>query len=327
MKTALICGISGQDGAYLAQLLLSKNYTVFGTSRDIDLANWSSLKYLGIYEKVNLVSMSPVDFRSVLEVFNKSNPDEVYYLAGQSSVALSFEQPVETIQSIVLGTLNMLEACKMMHKEIKLYNAGSSECFGDINEKLADEQTRFHPQSPYAVGKSSSYWLVANYRASYNIFACTGILFNHESPLRPIRFVTQKIVKTAHRIANGSDEKLILGRLDIVRDWGWAPDYVEAMWLMLQQQKPEDLVIATGESNSLEQFVDEVFKYYKLNWKDYVIQDEKYFRPSELKISKANPSLALKKINWKAKKGLKEIAFLMCESLLDREKVYDEISK
>jgi len=327
MKTALICGISGQDGAYLAQLLLSKNYTVFGTSRDIDLANWSSLKYLGIYEKVNLVSMSPVDFRSVLEVFNKSNPDEVYYLAGQSSVALSFEQPVETIQSIVLGTLNMLEACKMSHKKIKLYNAGSSECFGDINETRANEATSFSPQSPYAVGKSTSYWLVANYRASYNIFACTGILFNHESPLRPIRFVTQKIVKTAHRIANGSDEKLILGRLDIVRDWGWAPDYVEAMWLILQQQKPEDLVIATGESNSLEQFVDEVFKYYKLNWKDYVIQDEKYFRPSELKISKANPSLALKKINWKAKKGLKEIAFLMCESLLDREKVYDEISK
>jgi GDPmannose 4,6-dehydratase len=315
MKTALICGISGQDGAYLAELLLKKNYTVFGTSRDIEIANWNSLKILGIYEKVNLISMSPVDFRSVLEVFNKTLPDEVYYLAGQSSVALSFEQPVETIQSIVLGTLNMLEACKLSVKNIKLYNAGSSECFGDIDEKLADEQTRFNPQSPYAVGKSTAYWLVANYRDSYNIFACTGILFNHESPLRPLRFVTQKIVKTAYRISKGSEEKLILGRLDIIRDWGWAPEYVEAMWLMLQEEKPEDLVIATGQSYSLEHFVDEVFKYYNLNWKDFVIQDEKYFRPSELKISKANPSLALKKINWKATKGLKEIAFLMCQSI------------
>uniref|UniRef100_UPI004048631F GDP-mannose 4,6-dehydratase n=1 Tax=Algoriphagus sp. TaxID=1872435 RepID=UPI004048631F len=315
MKTALICGISGQDGAYLAELLLKKNYTVFGTSRDIEIANWNSLRTLGIYDKVNLISMSPVDFRSVLEVFNKSQPDEVYYLAGQSSVALSFEQPVETIQSIVLGTLNMLEACKLSVKNIKLYNAGSSECFGDIDEKLADEQTRFHPQSPYAVGKSTAYWLVANYRDSYNLFACTGILFNHESPLRPSRFVTQKIVKAAYRIANGSDEKLILGRLDIIRDWGWAPEYVEAMWLMLQQDKPEDLVIATGQSYSLEHFVDEVFKYYNLNWKDFVIQDKKYFRPSELKISKANPSLALKNINWKAKKDLKEIAVLMCQSI------------
>jgi GDPmannose 4,6-dehydratase len=257
--------------------------------------------------------MSPVDFRSVLEVFNKSQPDEVYYLAGQSSVALSFEQPVETIQSIVLGTLNMLEACKLSVKNIKLYNAGSSECFGDIEEKFADEQTRFHPQSPYAVGKSTAYWLVANYRDSYNVFACTGILFNHESPLRPLRFVTQKIVKTAYRIANGSEEKLILGRLDIIRDWGWAPDYVEAMWLMLQQESANDYVIATGESHSLEEFVDAVFKYFGLNWKDYVVQDEKFFRPSELSISKANPSLALEKLNWKATKKLNEIAVLMCK--------------
>ena len=314
MKTALICGISGQDGAYLAQLLLSKNYTVFGTSRDIELANWSSLTYLGIYEKVNLLSMSPVDFRSVLEVFNKCNPDEVYYLAGQSSVALSFEQPVETIQSIVLGTLNMLEACKLSAKKVKLYNAGSSECFGDIADNLADEKTKFHPQSPYAVGKSTSYWLVANYRDSYNLFACTGILFNHESPLRPVRFVTQKIVQTARRIANGSDEKLILGRLDIVRDWGWAPDYVEAMWLMLQKEVPEDFVIATGESNSLEYFVSEVFNNFGLNWKDFVVQDKKYFRPSELQISRANPAKALRELKWKASKDLKAITALLCET-------------
>lgn len=313
MKSALICGISGQDGAYLAKFLLERNYIVYGTSRDIELANWNSLKYLNIYNKVNLLSMSPTDFRSVLDVFNKCKPDEVYFLAGQSSVGLSFEQPVETIQSFVLGTLNMLEACRSSAKIVKLYNAGSSECFGDILESFADEKTRFHPQSPYAVGKSTSFWLVSNYRNSYNLFACTGILFNHESPLRPMRFVTQKIVSTAYRIANGSNEKLFLGRLDIYRDWGWAPDYVEAMWLMLQQESANDYVIATGESHSLEEFVDAVFKYFGLNWKEYVVQDENFFRPSELSISKANPSLALEKLNWKATKKLNEIAVLMCK--------------
>lgn len=313
MKTALICGISGQDGAYLTKFLLSKNYKVYGTSRDIELANWGSLKLLGIYEDVTLLSMSPVDFRSVLDVFNKCNPDEVYYLAGQSSVALSFDQPVETIQSIVLGTLNMLEACKLLDKKIKLYNAGSSECFGDISDTSANETTGFNPQSPYAIGKATSYWLVSNYRHSYNIFACTGILFNHESPLRPLRFVTQKIVRAARKIANGSGEKLVLGRLDIIRDWGWAPDYVEAMWLMLQQTIPNDFVIATGESYSLEHFVSEVFNYFGLNWKEYVIQDSKYFRPSELLMSHADPSKAFHELNWKATKRLKEIAVLLCE--------------
>ena len=313
MKTALICGISGQDGAYLAQLLLSKNYAVYGTSRDIYVANWNSLKLLGIYDKVNLVSMSPVDFRSVLEVFNKCKPDEVYYLAGQTSVALSFEQPVETIQSIVLGTLNMLEACKMSHKKIKLYNAGSSECFGDIKETPANEETSFSPQSPYAVGKASSYWLVSNYRNAYNLFACTGILFNHESPLRPARFVTQKIVQTAIRIAGGSDEKLTLGRLDIIRDWGWAPDYVDAMWRMLQEPESTDFVIATGQSCSLEYFVSKVFMYFNLDWKDHVLQDSKFFRPSELKISRADPSKAMKLLNWKATKNIEEVIALMCE--------------
>lgn len=313
MKTALICGISGQDGAYLAKFLLAKNYIVYGTSRDIELANWSSLQKIGIYEDVNLLSMSPVDFRSVLQVFSQCNPDEVYYLAGQSSVALSFEQPVETIQSIVLGTLNMLEACKMAHKKIKLYNAGSSECFGDIDDKLASETTRFNPQSPYAVGKASSYWLVSNYRNAYDLFACTGILFNHESPLRPVRFVTQKIVQTARRIANGSDEKLTLGRLDIIRDWGWAPDYVDAMWRMLQESEPLDFVIATGKSNTLEYFVSEVFSHFNLDWKKYVVQDSKFLRPSELKISRADPSLASRILNWKATKSVKEIATLMCE--------------
>ena len=313
MKKALICGISGQDGSYLAKLLIEKKYEVHGTSRDIDLANWSNLNELGIYKDVLLHSMSPTDFKSVLDVFTKCTPDEVYFLASQSSVALSFEQPSETIQSSVIGTLNILEACKLSKKKIKLYNAGSSECFGNISDKIANENTAFKPKSPYAVGKSSSYWLVSNYRDSYNLFACTGILFNHESPLRPTRFVTQKIIQTAKRIANGSNEKLSLGRLDIERDWGWAPEYVEAMWKMLQLDRPADFVIATGETNSLEYFVNEVFNFHKLNWKNYVIQDPKFLRPSELKISRADPSKANRELNWNPKIKLKDTIKLLCE--------------
>jgi GDPmannose 4,6-dehydratase len=193
-KVALICGVSGQDGSYLAALLLSKGYSVFGTSRDVQGSGFSNLHQLGIQERVQYISMVPEDFRSVLVALRKSKPDEIYYLAGQSSVGLSFEQPAETIQSITLGTLNMLEGCRMMDKQIKLYHAGSGECFGDTQGKPADEKTPFYPMSPYAVAKSSAYWLVNNYRDAYDLFACTGILFNHESPLRPERFVTQKII-------------------------------------------------------------------------------------------------------------------------------------
>jgi len=312
MKSALICGITSQDGAYLAELLLSKGYRVFGTSRDIESGNWASLKELGVYEKVELLSLSPVDFKSVLEAFHKSKPDEVYFLAGQSSVALSFEQPAETIQSIVLGTLNMLEACRLF-PGVKLYNSGSSECFGDTNNGFADEMTNFNPQSPYAIGKSSSFWLISNYRKAYGIYACTGILFNHESPYRPARFVTKKIVQAARDIANGSQEKLIIGNLSITRDWGWAPEYVEAMWLMLQQGVPEDFVIATGTSNTLLDFVSLAFQYYGLDWQDYVIQDPKFFRPIEHLVSRSNPKKAKTILGWEAKKGLKDIVTLLCE--------------
>ena len=312
MKSALICGISGQDGAYLAQLLLSKGYRVFGTSRDVESGNWASLKELGIYEQVELLSLSPVDYKSVLDAFYKSKPDEVYFLAGQSSVALSFDQPVDTMKSIVLGTLNMLEACRLF-PAVKLYNAGSSECFGDTNNGMADETTNFNPQSPYAIGKSSSFWLVTNYRKAYDIYACTGILFNHESPFRPARFVTKKIVQAARDIASGSGEKLILGNLSIIRDWGWAPEYVEAMWLMLQQAEPDDFVIATGQSHALADFVSLVFQYYGLNWEEHVIQDSKYFRPIEHLVSRSNPEKAKSILGWEAEKGLKDIVTLLCE--------------
>jgi GDPmannose 4,6-dehydratase len=237
-----------------------------------------------------------------------SNPDEVYYLAGQSSVGLSFEQPAETIQSVVIGTLNILEAIRMADKDIRLYNAGSSECFGDTHGQPANELTPFHPRSPYAVAKASAYWLVNNYREAYNIYACTGILFNHESPLRPVRFVTQKIISTAIRIAAGSNEKLILGRMDISRDWGWAPEYVDAMWRMLQLDRPEDFVIGTGETFTLEVFVSHAFKVLGLDWNDYVIQSEELFRPTDILVSCADVSKAKEKLNWKARiKGVEVI--------------------
>lgn len=312
-KIALVCGVSGQDGAYLAKLLLTKGYEVWGTSRDVQGSSFGNLITLGIKSQVKFLSMIPEDFRSVFMAIKKSNADEVYYLAGQSSVGLSFEQPAETIQSISIGTLNILEACRMADREIKLYHAGSSECFGDTNGQAANERTVFHPRSPYAVAKTSAYWLVDNYREAYNLWACTGILFNHESPLRPNRFVTQKIISTAKRIQSGSKEKLVLGRLDISRDWGWAPEYVEAMWLMLQQNKPEDYVIATGETNTLEHFVEYTFEKLGLNYKDFVTKDQSFMRPTDLQIGKADPSKAKNKLNWEAQYKMKSVIDLMLE--------------
>jgi GDPmannose 4,6-dehydratase len=306
-KTALICGISGQDGSYLARLLLEKGYRVWGTSRDSQGSTLANLKSLKIVDRVALVSMVPEDFRSVFVAIEKSSPDEIYYLAGQSSVGLSFEQPAETIESSVMGTLNLLEAVRMSNRRIRLYHAGSSECFGDTNGVAANEETPFNPRSPYAVAKSSSCWLVNNYREAYGLFACTGMLFNHESPLRPARFVTQKIVQAAKRIGCGSEEKLTLGRLDICRDWGWAPEYVDAMWRMLQLPAPEDFVIATGRTTSLQQFVDLAFQSLNLDWKQHVIQSEEYMRPTELQTSVANPRKAKEKLGWSAKVFLPEI--------------------
>ena len=306
-KVALICGISGQDGSWLAKFLIAKGYEVWGTSRDAQGNSFSNLVRIGIRDRVNELSMVPEDFRSVFMVLKKITPDEVYFLTGQSSVSLSFEQPAETIESIVLGTLNILEACRMVEYPVKLYNASSSECFGDTDGIPSTEKTPFHPRSPYAVAKASAFWLVDNYREAYGLFSCSGILFNHESQLRPERFVTQKIISAARRIANGSVEKLLLGRLDIVRDWGWAPEYVEAMWLMLQQQSPDDYVIATGHSHSLESFASIAFATFGLEWQEHVEQNQEFFRPTDLMVSRAEPSKAELKLGWKARYGLCEI--------------------
>jgi GDPmannose 4,6-dehydratase len=246
-----------------------------------------------------------------LTTLTRSMPDEVYFLAGQSSVGLSFEQPVETLESITTGTLNMLEAIRFLGGRIKLYHASSSECFGDVGQTPANESTPFRPRSPYAVAKASAHWMVANYREAYGLFACSGILFNHESPIRPARFVTRKIVDSAVRIANGSDERLVLGRLDIFRDWGWAPEYVDAMWRMLQQETAVDYVIATGFSVSLESFVKEVFSNVGLDWRDHVESDQQLFRPTDIAWSQGDASLASKGLGWEAKTKMPHLAKLL----------------
>lgn len=299
MKKALICGVSGQDGAYLASLLLSKGYQVWGTSRDAQVANFSNLARLGILDRVNVLSMAQNDFRSVLNTLSQSEPEEVYFLSGQSSVGLSFEQPAESIESMTLGALNLLEAIRFLGRPVRLYHASSSESFGDVAlGTLADELTPFRPRSPYGVAKASAHWLVTNYREAYGLYCCNGILFNHESPLRPARFVTRKIVMAASRIASGSGERLTLGRLNIARDWGWAPDFVDAMWRMLQQDRPDDYVIATGEAHTLETFVAMVFEQLGLNWLDHVDTDPALFRPSEILRSVGDPSKAARVLNW-----------------------------
>ena len=318
-KKALICGVSGQDGSYLARVLLDQDYEVYGTSRDAQVSSFNGLNVLGIKDQVSLESVSLIDFRSVLQAVMKIQPDEIYNLAGQSSVGLSFQQPVETLESIAQGTLNLLEAIRFTGRPIKFYNAGSSECFGDTNQAPADENTPFRPRSPYAVAKAAAFWEVANYREAYGLYACSGMLFNHESPLRPERFVTRKIVAAAVRISAGSPEKLQLGNVTIQRDWGWAPEYVRAMWLMLQQEKPDDYVIATGESHTLEQFVESAFGCVGLNWRDYVVIDPELLRPTDITVGRANPTKALEHLKWQSRYKMPDVVRMMIAAELGEQ--------
>jgi GDPmannose 4,6-dehydratase len=314
MRTALITGVSGQDGAYLAKLLLSKGYKVWGTSRDAQMVSFRNLDRLKIREELRLESVALNDFRSVIQVLFKTQPDEIYNLAGQSSVGLSFEQPVETQDSIYLGTLNLLEAIRFTGKQIRLYNASSSECFGELKDEAATEDSPFRPRSPYAVAKAAAFWQVANYREAYKIFACSGILFNHESPLRPERFVTKKIVSAARRIGRGEQRELRLGNIDVYRDWGWAPEYVHAMYLMLQQEKPDDYVIATGNSRPLRDFVEAAFRHVGLDWEKYTVIDKSLFRPTDLHMGRANPSKAASQLGWQATCQMEDVARMMVEA-------------
>lgn len=306
-KRALIFGISGQDGAYLSQLLLGKGYEVHGTSRDAEMSTFKNLAALDLREKISAHSAAPTDFRSTWQAVSRVRPYEIYDLSGQSSVGLSFQQPAETMESITIGTLNILEAMRFADWPVRLYSAGSGECFGDTGGQAANECTAFHPRSPYAVAKSAAFWEIANYRDAYDLFACSGILFNHESPLRPERFVTRKIVAAAARIGRGSTEKLTLGDLSVRRDWGWAPDYVEAMWLMLQQDRPADFVIATGQHHALEDFVAETFRFFEIDWRDHVEIDKGLFRPSEIPCGFGAPRKADQELGWHAKATMHEV--------------------
>jgi GDPmannose 4,6-dehydratase len=313
-KRVLICGISGQDGTYLAKLLLDRGYEVWGSSRDAELATFDNLRRLGIYESVRLVSLNLRDVGSVLGLLRRVRPDEIFSLAGQSSVGLSFEQPVETIESIALGALSLLEAIRLSDLDIRLYNAGSTECFGDTGNVVANEKSPLHPCSPYAVAKASAFWTVANYRQAYGMFACTGILSNHDSPLRPRRFVTRKIVHAVASIALGRDVRLSLGNLNIERDWGWAPEYVEAIAAMLNQPTPTDYIIATGSSYTLQEFMETAFELAGKDWCAYVTIDESLMRPTDILRNKVDPSKAASGLGWKAKMGMREVVSMMLES-------------
>jgi len=317
MKKALIAGVTGQDGAYLARFLLEKGYEVVGSSRDAQMSNVRNLVRLGISDKVRLESMAMNDFRSVLQLVHRIKPDEIYNLAGQSSVALSFDQPVETLESIMLATINLMEVIRFLGLPIRFYNAGSGECFGNTLAKAADEETPFRPRSPYAVAKAAAFWQVANYREAYGLFACTGILFNHESPLRPERFVTKKIIAAACRIAGGSEERLRLGNTTVHRDWGWAPEYVDAMWRMLQQERAEDFVIATGESHSLAEFAENAFRYFGLDWQEHTDIDSSIFRPTDIPYSCGDAHKADALLVWNAQFGMPEVVRKMIEAELE----------
>lgn len=316
MKTALITGIGGQDGSYLAAHLLAEGYKVVGTSRDAGADRFDGLRALGIRDKITIRSMSLVDFRSTIKVVAEEAPDEIYNLAGQTSVFVSFEQPVETFESIVVGVVNLLEAIRILKAPIRLYNAGSSEMFGNTGITPATEETSIKPRSPYGIAKATGFWQVAQYREAYSLHTCTGILFNHESPLRPERFVTQKIVAAACRIAAGQQQTLTLGDLTVQRDWGWAPEYVVAMHRMLQQEQPEDLVIATGRTHSLEKFVAAAFSAVGLRWRAYVRHDERLVRPTELACGRADPARAREKLGWQARYQMPDVARMMVEARL-----------
>lgn len=314
MKTALITGVTGQDGSYLAELLLEKGYSVHGIIRRSSSFNTSRID--SIFHRLHLHYGDLTDANSLRHIVQESKPDEVYNLGAQSHVRASFDIPVYTGMATGLGALNMLEAVKD-YGHAKFYQASSSELFGKVKEIPQDELTPFHPRSPYGIAKQFAYWSTVNYREAYGLFACNGILFNHESPRRGETFVTQKIVKAAVQISRGKQEYLTLGNLDARRDWGYAGDYVEAMWLMLQQPKPDDYVIATGETHSIREFLEIAFKSVHIDrWQDHVKIDPKYFRPTEVDILLGDASKAKMKLGWQPKVKFEAlIRYMIAEEL------------
>jgi len=312
MKTALVTGVTGQDGSYLAEFLLSQGYRVIGMVRRTSTINYDRLRH--IQDKIELVQGDLLDQMSLIGILQEYRPQEVYNLAAQSFVPTSFTQPVLTGEYTALGVTRMLEAIRIVDPSTRFYQASSSEMFGKVMEVPQRESTPFYPRSPYGVAKIYGHWITVNYRESYNIFGSSGILFNHESPRRGLEFVTHKITHAVARIKLGQVHELRLGNLEARRDWGYAGDYVRAMWLMLQQETPDDYVIATGETHSVQQFVEEAFGYADLDWRKYVVQDPKFYRPAEVDLLVGDPSKAGRKLGWEPTVDFRTLVRLMVDA-------------
>ena len=320
MKRALITGVTGQDGAYVAKFLLEKGYEVYGTYRRLSTPNFWRLQYLDIFERVNLIPADLVDAGSMIEAVKISEPDEVYHLAAQSFVGASFEQPIGTGEITGLGVTRVLEAIRQINPEIRFYQASTSELYGRGHSSSLTENSPFQPSSPYAAAKLYGYWLTKQYREGYNFFACNGTLFNHESPLRGLEFVTRKISNAVAKIALGIEKELYLGNLEAKRDWGYAPDYVESMWLMLQQKEPGDYVIATDEAHLVKEFAEKAFDIVGLDWQGYVKIDKRFLRPLDVNFLQGDYSKAKKKLGWEPKVKFDELVKIMVTEDLSRWK-------
>ena len=311
MKTVVITGVTGQDGAYLAKFLLEKGYKVYGTYRRLSTPNFWRLKYLGIFDKIELISFDLMDQSSIISLFLKTKPHEFYNLAAQSFVGASFEQPIGAGEITGLGVIRTIDTLHMLSPLTKFYQASSSEMYGKVLETPQNEKTPFYPRSPYAAAKVYAHMVTINYREAYNLFACNGILFNHESPIRGLEFVTRKITNAVARIKLGLQERLVLGNLDAKRDWGYAPDYVQSMWMILQQEEPEDYVIATGETHSVREFVKLAFEEAGLDYQKYVLTDQVFMRPSEVDLLVGDSSKAKKKLGWQPSVTFRELVRIM----------------
>ena len=319
MKRALITGITGQDGPYLAEFLLKKKYEIFGTYRRLSTPNFWRLQALGILDRVKMIPADLLDSSSITEAIKVSNPDEIYHLAAQSFVGASFEQPIATGEITALGVTKTLEVIRQVNPNIKFYFASTSELFGGESETVPqNENTPFHPCSPYAVAKLYGHWMTKTHRDGYGLFACNGILFNHESPLRGLEFVTRKISNAAAKIKLGLQKKVRLGNLEAKRDWGYAPEYVRSMWMMLQQKKPDDYVVATNETHSVEEFAEKAFDVAGLDWKKHVIVDKRFFRPLDVGMLRGDYSKAKRKLGWSPKVKFEKLVKIMVEADLNR---------
>ncbi len=319
MKTALITGVTGQDGSYLAEFLLKKDYEVYGIVRRSSSSNFERIKH--IQDDLKLLQGDLLDQNSLIEAIERSSPDEVYNLGAQSFVPTSWNQPVLTGEFTALGVTRILEAIRLVNKKIRFYQASSSEMFGKVAEVPQNEQTVFYPRSPYGVAKLYAHWITVNYRESYDLFCCSGILFNHESPRRGLEFVTKKVSNGVARIKMGLSNELRMGNLDAKRDWGFAGDFVEAMWLMIQQDEPEDYVISTDEAHSVKELVEVAFDYVGLNWKDYVVIDHKFVRPTEVDLLLGDSAKARNKLKWQPKVKFEELIRMMVDYDIERYKV------